>query len=1550
MSTQDDRTEHLNRLERLKAKLQAMSPRAFEAMVCRLAEQLFDVRFSQARSGFQEGADMGTVGRQGRRLRLEAKRYSGNFDARDLIGGFHQATAQDPTLEAWIATATRDIPEQLANALNLEGCKEGVPVLSIDFPETDAPPLAALCTAASATVAEFAGEEAGALVAALKPRLEAELERLERELQQWQIGFEHLRALSAGQILDVWRSKRKALSVFGQDVAGGDGRPFVRRDAVEQALTQWWDDRKIGDGPATALGQGGYGKTWATLSWVAGRLEQLPIILTLPARAIVDGSRFDERRVMTLLGERLAALTRVQDVRHWSRRLERLLGRPGTQGPALLLLIDGLNENPQVDWIAFFQLLQDTPFSGSVRAIVTCRPQYFETRLGRLRRLAQPGRSIVIDRFTTAPGGELDMMLGAHGLTQADLHEDLVELARVPRLFPLVIRLRDRLADAGRVTVHRLLWEYGRDVFGERAGQSFSEEEWRQWLGEIARRERAGQRPRTIAELSDTAARPDLAPSEVGARLSDIIDGNFALPGTSGQLSPGIVAHALGAALLDHLERIAKRPDIDLQAELDEWLDPISDLEERAELLRAASSIMAEREELPASEIAGLLVSAWLQSQNLPESHQAEAKRLGPDLVDGFLGAIEASSAPSHAFARSLAIDALRSIPADNSDAYNRIVAAGTRWMAHVSRDVSSRGEGNDQAEEHRQRRFIERVGRDQSGPITIFGVPFLFEARAEEELQQAIPTLLDGRPLSGAAPIFLRAAFAAAIRHRYGVWEDLKWLCLLNRVDPEETAATLRLLSADVACRKAEDGINQRLAGRAAALLLWLTGMECDEMAAIEVDSGIDRPWTYEADYLPDPGRSLFRLERRHAAAVLADRSLNLRIRMQKGRDCILDPTFALPDEFIADVKAAAAAFDMSKVAVSRNRTSEDIGFQDLELAVARCAPDVLGDMHRRKLIGYANRPVETFDASAYAASESAMLVDCAMGAGCRSLRERSAGAPSYNASSPSSLLLAEVVPLPALDQIRLILDSEPKFILVDFENVLRPISGEDVDRLLQSNRELAQRLQNLVCLLSAAPVRQLSEEGWQMMEGLALDTSFEARGCAFIILERLDSVRLGRRLLAADWDWLREEHDLCRHYGSQALIAAGGQLAFEELAPRVHPALLARAVAERGNVRAETSLAAEILDAIVTRPSFDTPDPGSAITVNVDRRADHPLLFSVTPGPMPGEEDDPFSSLARDPDAYEEHTRRAVAVARDRIHDAQATGASLYLSNMEASDLLGVVAGSSEYVRRWLEGMEEVTADFRRRVALAEGFYLALAETLLILDHPAAPGLWRTLRRVLRTHYAGVAGVSELVVMLFRVPATSTVVELRHELFDLNETNTDEGLLDIAVAAIAYNQREWLEQIIEADECASSAWARRRGVMLRGFTTGADLPVAGSDPEGQNLTSHEERAATAARRLARDAMARHWWRLFVSSTSADEAFSALTLFRHSADRRALAWLRQEQWPYAESDDLSYRKSVQINLNYSDVQKQLQGREKDGSTQFLDRRTADNIAPWYAR
>ena len=1545
------RTTEGARLARLRTLLQDMPWREFEAMVPELVGAMVGVRLSAAGSGFQEGADAGSVGRAGRRLRIEAKRYSSKFDARDILGGLRQAIDRDPSLECWIACATRDIPEQLASALERQGAAEGIPVMAIAWDDELAPQLAALCTHDPAIVAARAGAEAGALAAELGQGLAAARHTLARELEEWRIGFDALRAATHEELHEIWASKRAAKARFGQDVAGGDGRAVVARTGPAAALDAWWGGRSSADAPAAVAGQGGVGKTWATLGWVMARLDRLPIVVTVPAGAVPAAGAASAEGVLRLLAGQLAAVTQVRDAAHWTARLRRILSRPAEEGPAILLVLDGLNQNPAVPWLQILQLLQDRPFSGRVRTVLTTRPQHLEGTLGRTRALAEPAERVDVGRFDASPGGEFDAMLAAHGLTRGDLNPDLVEFARVPRLFDLVVRLRDRLTDPGRVTTHRLLWEYGRDVQGDRAGVSFSEGDWRAWLAEVARRERDGMRTYTLASLGETAARPDLDSGQVAARLSDIVDGNLTVSGPAGaiQLSPDIVAHALGMALLEQLDDTARGGVVSVEAALAEWLDPIDGLEERAELLRAATSIMGERDAPPAPEVAAAVVASWLQTQNLPPSHLAEIRRMAPRQVQPLLEAVERSDAGPRASARTLAVDALRSVPHD-AVAYGLVVATLTRWFSRVSRDLNRRGEGFEQAEEARVRRIVSRIGVDAPGPRTVLGFAIELVDQPDDELLAAAATILDGGPLAGATEVFARAALAMAIRGRQGVWDDLKWLCLLNEVDPAETADRLRIAASEIAVRPPEEGVAPGLAARVAALLLWLSGLEADEDAAAALDPGIDHGFSYERDYLDDPATSLFRLERRHAAAALVRQDLPLRRRVQRAENHLLDPTFELPPALLQEIRAAGTGFDVSTLDVGRYHTEGDHELEIIEVALARYAPHVLADLWRRKLAGYASRPTEAFDSSAWSASEAYIVADEASRAGCRSLRERSVAAGGgMNWSSAASLLIVEIAELPAIEQVTRVLDLDEEHVLADFADVLRPIAASDVDALLDANASASpRRLGNLVCLLSAAVLDGLSDRAWGWLEDQALDDDAVRRACAFDVLTTQDATRFGLLLLAADWSWSGEANDLCRHHGSLAVAAAGADLPFEEVAPRITPALLGRAVRERGGAPEEARLAAAILDEVVMQPSVQPPDPGSALTVKAANRRADPMSFSITPGPMAGDGEHPLALLDQTDEARLEHSKRAVDTAVARVREARAQGASLFLSSVDPADLVAVASAAPEFVGRWIEGAAGGGRDFVRRIRLAEGFHLALCEVLLATAPETGATLWHALRDAMGTRFVDAAGIDERVVMLFRAPESPQVLALRDGLLDLAVADTDERLLELSAAASSNGRDGWLADVIRRDASSRLAWRRRRAVTLSGFGTGAHLMVVTTDLEGQDHTLDDERRAAAGRRLRRDAAARHWWRMFVDATDEDAAFAAWTLFRRSADRRAISWLATEAWPDAAEGPLAMRKVSHATLNERALVKEAEKRDRKVGSELFGRRISEHVAPWY--
>ena len=1171
-------TAELENQEKLKQELQKVQEASkLEDLAAALIGRLIDVPIAGAnKGGFQHGADAGPAGQHGRRFRIECKKYrdTRRLNERELLGEIAQALMRDEALEAWVLVTTRSVSEQIRQSLDLHGERLGVPILVIDWvdPEDhEVAPLAALCAFAPDLVEREFSREAGVAACALQTISEEAIERLRRNLQSWCLGFEAIRMRSHDKLDKIWNSPQESKAALGQDAAGGAQNKKVKRNAVHEALNEWWQGPARCDDPAAVVGLEGTGKTWATFHWLIDNKDTQPVVLIMPSSAVAIGN-VSEITVKQLLADSLYEMSGIRDREHWLRRLDRLLERPTDEGPVLTVFLDGLNQEPSVQWLRLLQVLQGEAFAKQVRVMASTRTHHFKERLSELRGLESEARQIDVNIYDAAPESELDQMLAFENLTQTDLHPDVIELARNPRLFKLVVHFRERLVEAGQITVHRLLWEYGRDAFGARAGKSFSENEWKDWLKEIAQSRRQGIEKYLEKSLGEMANRPDLNENEVYARFSDIIDGRFATRSASGnlQLTPAVIAHALGVALLNDFDQVTSPTFETLDARLAEWLDPISGLDEQAEILRAAVSILVEQGRAAEASVTGVLVTAWLQSQNIPDEHRQELVDLAPHFPNALLDAIEYSNSHTHNSARVWAVNALITIPRDDSAVLDIIVERACRWLSVVSYDGDRRSD-----------RLKRLIGIDTPGPITVVGVDLKLVDQSSGLLKAVVPLIAEGFPLANALPIFETAAVALAVGDRSNCWDGLKWLCLLNEVDPDETTMALRGLSEEVSRRQPEQGVHPDLPKRIAALLLWLTGQDEDEDAAVSIDPGIDRLLTYEKDYLPQPGRSWFPLERRHAHSVLTDTELPLHSRVQRTEELWLDPNFGPPASFVEEVHTAAICIDVEKLNRHEDLTSEDDDFERLESVLARSAPDMLADLIRRKMRSMATCPPESRYRSAIYATEHLVLAGQAEMEAARTLRLSGSGEDDDD-SDANDLLLLEIRDMDSQAQFDALIHANLQFISDNFANILaitlRPPTPADVDVLIARHADGSLKQQrDLLTLLSILPV-ELTDTAWLWVERCAKCQDNDSRGFAFRILTHTDPVRFGQMLEADGWAWSRDEQDRVNCYGMAALIKATLDIPFDDLAPRLAPWWLLEAVRQRGADPTEVRLAAKI------------------------------------------------------------------------------------------------------------------------------------------------------------------------------------------------------------------------------------------------------------------------------------------------------------------------------------------------------------------------------------
>ena len=1539
----------LDHQERLKHHLHTADASKIQELTAELIGRLLHLPIAVANAGFQHGADAGPAGQHGRRFRIECKRYrdSTGLRERELLGEIDQALGRDQAIEAWVLVATCTVSEQIRQSLDQKGETTGVPVVIIDWVDTRIAPLAALCAFAPDLVETKVSEHAAHAARALHEVSVEEVEVLRRNLASWCIGYESVRERSHQQLARIWNSRKEAKAAFGQDVAGGAQRARIRRNRVHHALDEWWYRSPNADSAAAVVGLDGVGKTWATLDWLHDTIDRQPIVLTIPASATDALERESTTRLKQLLADTLHELAGVRDREHWFRRLDRLLRRPIDAGSVLTLYFDGLNQNTAIDWRQRLKIFQSRTFSGRVRIIVSSRNHYFHERLAGLRSLVVPPVRIPVERYDTNAGGELDRLLKFEGLSPADLHPGVAEFARTARLFKPVIHLREHLPDPGQVTVHGVLWEYGRDTFGERADKSFTRDDWLQWLKEIATQSREGVKAFSVQSLSATVNRPDLTANEVYARLSDIIDGRIATPNTAGdlQLNPTVVAHALGIALLSQLAQIGAPTFASLESKLAEWLDPISGFDQQSEILRAALSVLIEQGRAQDSMLAGVLVTSWLQSQNVPDDHLQEIVALAPNLVSALLDAVEHSDAYVHNSARLRAIRALRELTRTNDSALDQIVARTSQWLSIVPRGLDPSRQLDERQERQRANRFLQRIGRDSSGSITVVGIEIELVDHSTSRLPAAVPQLLDGFPLRKALPVIEIAAVSMAITDTNAAWAGFRWLCLLNDQDPGPMTAALRSLANDIRGRSPEPGVLPALADRVAALLLWLTAEEADDDAACSIDPDFYRVWSYDSDYLPHPDTSMFPLERRHAEYALDNTDLRWIYRIQRVGELWLDPQFIPPIDFIVESAREARKIDVTKLTRRSVRTIQDYHFEEVTApALARCNPRLLASLLQKKMRSMATCPPESRYWSAIHATDQLVLAGETEAAAARSLRLSSReGDGNSEDVAVDELLLLEIHDYAPQRQVVALVEADLNFMSLGFAAVLHRISPDDVDALVtRYDRSSTKQRYDLLLVLSLKPLK-LNDLAWNWLYAAPSDS--KSRGLMFKMLAQANPTRLGRTLHTDNWSWACDADIWENHYGTGALVEATLDVPFNQLASRMAPWRLIEAARRRGSRDREVRLAATLLGRVLVDGGIHLTDPGCDLSVDISERKHTPFAYSVSP--RREKEENEFQSLAIDADAQTQAHQRAFDAAATHIHEARRSGASLYLIDVPARDFETVLMHAPEMIEDWLTGCCTPTDEFRQRVCSAEGAFLGLCETLLAHDPVRGIMLWRTLRSTMMTKFIGECDVDDLLHMVFRVPDSTEIMALRTEFLDLKYCHTDRGLFDLALAASYNGKRDWLADVIDADRTSRIPWRRMRAAILAGFTVNNGLPVAAAWPEGEITTRAGHLDVKSARGTWLEACARHWWGVYLVAADPIEAYAAWVLFLGAADRRAGVWMSEDAKTLDDSQNSVRIKTAHGRLNRSDLSRAQEKRDSKLERVFLDRSIVAGLGPW---
>ncbi|MBH1529269.1 hypothetical protein I5T99_09420 [Stenotrophomonas maltophilia] len=1511
-------------LDGLREAMQTAEPKTFELMAADLISRLLGMKLYVARSGFQHGADAGTTGAPEVRLRIECKRYleSSNLNGRELKGEIDDALDRDPDLDAWALITTRSVDLTLRDTLERKSKATGLPIVIVDWKGIagQLPELATLCASAPDLVEEYCGAEAGKHADTIRAHAGAEIESLRNDLKNCHIGYQFLKQAADSRIQELVESEQQALAHFAQNVAFCKLEQRIERRSVTEQFDEWLAEPT--SRLALVCGDEGTGKTWATFQWIHSRLGSLPIVIAAPSSSIRSVTDPTISSVVAFIAEIFHNLSNRRNKTFWTRRVWQILRR----GQSIVLLVDGLNQEPSFPWHRLFQVLQSSEFSQSIRTIATTQLSYYSSSLGSIKRLPDRPKTIAVEPYSAEPGGELDQMLALNKLTRHDLSDGVAELARIPRMFSLVLRFRKEIDSEGQATVNRLLWAYGRDELGTRAGRAFGPGEWEQWLLSLAAQRMADKfsllgggssRKLTVNDLSKEISAGFRSHEENLRLLGEIVDPKWM------ELVPGVVPFyrpraeliqlALGLGLTEHLSQIDRDSVAD---ELSRLLDPIRATSATAGVLAAALSIAASSR--VEDHVTTCLILELLKAQNADDTHRGEVVALAPLIVAPILDATERTDNRIDASARHWAVAALRNVHPNNASAWKIISIRIQAWLSVVECDEST---VETQANARHSPRLLEVLSTDQPGEVEVLGTLVRIQPSGSPSLGPLVPRIIQGRPLSGLANAFQAAAVSYAISaSSVDAWNGLKWVIAFNDLDYAETISALEAKASSIVEGDQIPARLHKISSRAAALLLWLTGEPENESKAVAIDVNRHDSLSYST-YLADPVKSFLQLERRHADLVLAQGANELAQSISKIKHFIADPSLQAAAETTIELAGAIEGFNLQNVQSSRIHTPEERDLENLRMLAARFSPDAYVSSGRRLVRELDEREGERLLPLAFTTDEHMLIAGEEELDVVRRAKAKIGEANGDDASfARTKLLQTELPHLLPYGQLCTLADDQSAFLSITLLSCTSPCTSEEIDRFLSERSGDARSIEVLMNYLAQHQIEISHSAASYLLHSLGEGSDPEQRTIAIAALNCSAPALLGEHLIKHSWSCRKCASLLEINWCSEAIMIFWADRPLLELREIVAPWVLLRAASERGD---EQSL--DIAVAAIDLSLSSMADSELSIVLEVDTSEAIGYFRYSTPPSVQRESFGISNEQRRE--QFEALNNQGTAYVSSMLRH----GALLHSTPINPKHLSIIVQERSSAVERWIAGHQDDTAEFRSRVRAGNGFYVALCEALLNHKPDLGVKIWQALTSLLEIKFTGAGGISELTLALFRAEDSPPVLEMRNELFEVRNLRNDAAYFELVIAALSGNSQEWLFDRILKDESSNTPWRLRRAAMLRGLAESPDSN-AQTWPEGRPNSTIEGVCYVANLRRNGNSLAAYWWAAFLDAPTANDAYLAWSVLLSTVDRRFWIWHQRPRfWSEVDRNLTLFKlKMAHMEANMDDLKRAMKDRERN--------------------
>jgi hypothetical protein len=1549
-------------------KIRPAGPDGFEGLIAKLLSTLTGQRFRLARSGSQRGRDMNSREVAANVIAVECKRYGerNELDERELMGEILQLKLDLQDADIWALVTSRSIDPLLHENLRRGTEQLDMEFVSIAIGDGEPSSLEALCALAPDITMSYLArylpsEELDSLNQSLTaiaqlPEFRTACDKLSQQFLSPQVGYANWRAKQNSWFRSHLQSHDASLAAFKQLLNVDESTTkFVERQGLYAALDHWlveWNTRRL---PFVILGEEGDGKSWGVASWLNRKIATDPLFPPILFIASLKASSNDARQLIVSTS---AMQTDILVTDHWRRRLHRWLADSTAAMPALILVLDGINERYPFTW--WLELLVSLKAECvNVAIIMTCRTEYWQrTPLGNSDRIKTTG--LVLPSFSRA---ELQQALDLNQVQLSDIHINLRELIRKPRYFDLTVKYLDRLEQSGDPTPARLIYEDWRDRLTRKlnADIAITDEAFRNILRELADKYYSGGKI-----IKTTGMNAILGHYPERQLLLDELRSSGVLSGGDGgyKVVDRQLAFGFGLLLFDELrERFEAEPETDLLEAAARWLEPRAGM--------ALKALICEMAALHALEIGDVdiqikvtLLELWLNSQNPSDETEGTLTDYLPLDPKCYIEFAEHtwSEGERNYWAQELLKHAFIHWCKRSSNIASILTRAFDRWLTfvHPLGYPTQRRGTSDRSEEVRAA-ICARLGRElKPGRFSFAGREFTaIDNDGLLDLGDMALAAISHLPVESFIPQLATACLAEAIMGRTEKYDLFQWLFSTTEqsVWPAVYHQVQQLLA-----------FKSTTTDKAAYRLLTFEGSSQAYALRQTLPPDLFPPNPIMQEYAKDPCASGFTWSRSICEDCLRREDLDIHFIARQLKSHCVDPTLQVPPDLGVRLASLTQTITIDEVWTTMAAGVAEHDLETFEPALCAYAPDALAELvctivrqaHQRqgmalRQLGFRLREHSLiFEQAEYQSIYQAW----------QSLIQ--SPVPWSEEQEAAEMCLFELVlsTLDAQAQIQHQLQRpEAASDLIRYSNYFLPIENWPTVELLWLATTSVHNVCRILWFLAAHPEAVPDEFLKQQVVALLEHDNSLVRATALRLIVRSENTAVASSI-ALFWTWHPDNHEEENHWGSLLLCKYGQSLTITELFARVHPVYFGQAVQGRGCAADEVNHYAEQIHTVLyhlqSSQGLDLLQDFPPLSIYVEGEQDpktrtrnliglsdrHREQATFWPSNKRSSQQAQFDlsrSISEQIDEKEAQDRQVVAQALQQ----QTEQANYWFGrHFDTNALTEVISQRPDLLEQWLNALTVDDHHTARLLYLAHSFYESLC--IILLQHAPERGL--ALYTQLNNN------------PIFAVDSRSHARLVDQALFGmipcaeassqwlatLNACKTDLELLTITSLAQRGTAGEWLWTIIDQNCDSASPREQSLAITALAFYEGEQAVqrltiLAKHAPE----TWRGELIQTSLKRWQRNHWAKHWFRQFFNTDRAIDAWAAFRLFLSCVDRRFWHWQKQIRTEYIEHPAFQ-RRNLFVESNRETIRNKIRQNEEPLKRQLYGQKLLEKqVWPW---